>query len=197
MPEKRYTKEQLSRAREIVDQEEAIEAERARRQQQLEERQRALAERRAASEAAAERKKQQESDRVTPIRVTYSEQTRWFVGKGDGSYVITSFIAPVVFGAALISVVFSDGAEGCSEPYQSPNQNPYAALGRLVAKVAYDALCVADAGQLSIALVISLVNLAALVTWHRRKVARAKVEMRASLQALRRHERIGKKATAR
>ena len=65
MPEKRYTKEQLSRAREIVDQEEAIEAERARRQQQLEERQRALAERRAASEAAAERKKQQEIDMLS------------------------------------------------------------------------------------------------------------------------------------
>jgi hypothetical protein len=197
VPEKRYTKEQLSRAREIVDQEEAIEAERARRQQQLDERQRALAERRAASEAVAERKKQQEIDRVTPIKVAYFEQTRWFVGKGDGSYVLTSFIAPVVFGAALISVAFSDGAEGCSEPYQSPNQNPYAALGRLVGKVAYDALCMADAGQLSIALVISLVNLAALVTWHRRKVARAKVEMRASLQALRSHERIGRKATAR
>ena len=197
MPKKNYTKEQLRRAREIVDQEEAIEAERVRRQQHKEERQRVLVERRAASQAAVERKKQKEIDRVAPIKDAYAKQTLWFVGKGDGSYVLTSFMAPVVFGVALISMAFSNGAEECSKPYQSPNQNPYAALGRLVGKIAYDALCKADAGQLSIALVIALVNLAALVTWHRRKVARAKVEMRVSLEALLYHERIGKKATAR
>ena len=197
MTEKNYTKEQLRRAREIVDQEEAIEAERTRRKQEQADRQRSLAERRAANQAATERREQPEIDRVAPIKEVYSKQTRWFLGPADGAYVFTSFIAPVGFGLALVSMAFPDSADECSKPYQSPNQNPYAALARLVGMVAYNALCKADAGQLSIALLISLGNLAALVTWHRRKVARAKTEMSASLRALRRRERLGKHANAR